>query len=472
MIGKCELCEQSEDKKCILHCEKDSSFNEYKEFNLHLKEYIGEKTVLNDIFFPPDYNYEIIFNNVSSVEFWDCTFLEINDVSEIILDNITKIHFYNCEFKEIWVHFNIQGIIYTECIFQKDLYFDRDFHNNTNEIFRINLAQCHIHGIFNLYFSSTRTESCIIKILDLTDSIFYKKVEIKDCKIENSNFTNTIFKSLTDFYKTTFNSVRFTKTSFEDVTVFTESIFNENIDFQYTTFEELVLFRETVFHKELNLIDSIIKEEANFLGIKNGDEENLKPSNVANRETARIIKYSFEKQANIIESNKFYALEMDKEEESLNWKENFKDKLIFKTHKIFSNHSQDWLLTLNWIIIFGFISALLSFFLIQNKVGEYIHFTPDANKMIVLFIMNLLFLILVTYKEKVILFKIMPFFMYIFYSCLTNDIFLKHFATTFNPLFIMKNGINITFPELLVKLIIAYLIYQFIISIRQNTRRQ
>ncbi|MDZ7819316.1 MAG: hypothetical protein U5K55_12245 [Aliarcobacter sp.] len=65
--------------------------------------------------------------------------------------------------------------------------------------------------------------------------------------------------------------------------------------------ENLALFKEAVFEKKLNLEDTIIKEEINFLKIKNKNNKELDSKNIANRETARIIKDSFEKQNNIIE---------------------------------------------------------------------------------------------------------------------------------------------------------------------------
>ena len=49
---------------------------------------------------------------------------------------------------------------------------------------------------------------------------------------------------------------------------------------------------------------------------------------------------------------------------------------------------------------------------------------------------------------------------------------LDEFATNINPFSIMTSADKLTFTELVFKIIIAFLIYQFIISIRQNTRRK
>jgi len=411
MSEKCELCEQLEDEKCILHCEKD----DWKDEKIILKfwEKISEKidkinSVKDDY---PEFEDEAEKNNFEFLKY------EFNNV---IFPNFIKNAqpFYELQ-REINLSFN-------QCYFKGDTDF-RDLMKPSN----ITFNECH----------------------------FYK-----DLKIVNQNFQNLfLFENCRVYEDATFQNIIFKGTS-----SFIDTIFDKNIKFIHSKFESLALFNNLKFNK-LYLDNTFFKDETSFLNMKNEDGEKLTSSNIANRETARIIKYSFEKQANIIESNKFYALEMDKEEESLFWKENPKDKLIFKAHKIFSNHSQDWLLTLNWIIIFGFISALLSFFLMQNDDAKYIHFTIPIISLLLVFLGYFSLLIL---KINVTVFQTLPFLMYSLYISLTNDIFLNHFATTFNPFFIMKNGANITFPELLIKLIIAYLIYQFIISIRQNTRRQ
>jgi hypothetical protein len=259
-----------------------------------------------------------------------------------------------------------------------------------------------------------------IKFLDFSESIFYSKVKVKNCiKIDNAIFTNTIFKNLADFYKTYFCNVDFYRTTFNDIVVFTESKFQEDVNFQYTTFEKLALFRKTIFEKTVNFEDSIFKEEANFLNIT---------ANMANRETARIIKNSFEQQNNIIEANKFYALEMKKREKELEILKNPLEWIVFKLHGISSNHSQSWLLPLFWITIVSYL---------------YILFSTKFN-LIESFLYNLMI------KKN-----------------LLNEI-----ADLINPFSIMTSKDPMTFGLLLFKITIAYLIYQFIVSVRQNTRRK
>lgn len=61
---------------------------------------------------------------------------------------------------------------------------------------------------------------------------------------------------------------------------------------------------------------------------------------------------------------------------------------------------------------------------------------------------------------------------YITYSYLTHDANLYYFSNSINPFSIMIGNEKLTFLGLIYKITIAYLIYQLIISIRQNTRRK
>jgi len=503
MSEKCELCEQSEDEKCILHCEKDDwyvfktnphysnrlkdwskSKEKRKEFwNLFYESYNDSASLIVNILFPPliDEREDELFLNDSII------------LDGLKVEKSTGLFMLNSEIRGDIVSKNIK-LYFDETIHKGNIII---YHTPNNDIYLKNIK------IANIYFGGMNKDSIEqefnnieiignktdIKNLKLTNSIVNKKLKLNNILIENFNCLNTVFKekveiknstlkedisfenakfeALCDFYQTYFYKVKFEKTTFKDVTVFTESIFNENIDFKYTTFEELVLFRKTIFHKKLNLIDSIIKEEANFLGIKNRDEENLKPSNIENRETARIIKYSFEKQANIIESNKFYALEMDKEREELEFKINPTQWLIFTIHNISSNHSQDIKLPILWIlsISFFYIGFLQINDSLYNK-GEIIAY--HISNVIIFF--GLIFKIHIVSKYLYLIF-IQILFLHLISLCSIDRIF-NAVADKVNPFSIMTSVDSLTFDLLIFKMIIAYLIYQFIISIRQNTRRQ
>ncbi|RZV18566.1 pentapeptide repeat-containing protein [Aliarcobacter butzleri] len=255
------------------------------------------------------------------------------------------------------------------------------------------------------------------------------------------------------------------KSIFKDIIDFSNSKFSDDVDLKHTTFEKIVNFRESNFKKELNLEDTIFKSNVNFLELK---------AKMKNRETARIIKDSFEKQNNIIESNKFYALEMkerEKElEEDIREGKNFFEWLVFKIHGLSSNHSQDWTLALFWIINLTFFYSYLNIQPNDKILVFKIIFSCIAISVIACMTIK----IPEENKERRWLTTIpVTIVCYVLYGYLVEtDWSLAEFSKNLNPFSIMRGDEPITLGTLIFKIIIAYLIYQFIISIRQNTRRK
>lgn len=266
-----------------------------------------------------------------------------------------------------------------------------------------------------------------IKSLYFTDSIFYSKVEIKKCTITDCNFESTRFKDFCDFEESIFNTIEFKNTIFEKLLAFQKTKFTENVDFYYVTFKTHSIFKNTIFQKTVNFENTLFEVDGSFYGISS-KEDKIEDIIVSNRETARIIKNSFEQQNNIIEANRFYALEMKKREKELEILKNPLEWIVFKLHGISSNHSQSWLFPLFWIMIVSYL---------------YILFSTKFN-LIESFLYNLM---------------------------IKKDL-LNEISDLINPFSIMTSKDPITFGLLIFKIIIAYLIYQFIVSVRQNTRRK
>ena len=339
--------------------------------------------------------------------------------------------------------------------------------NQFNKVFKLtNCIFWEEADFHNLKFSTGLLfDKCIFENgLILKNMFFYKgsKVRIQNCpQIMNSNFKNTTFEDLADFYNSTFTgSAVFEKTNFQDIAVFSEATFLEDIDFKYTSFDKLAQFKNTKFHNALNLENTIIKEEINFLGIKKGIQD--LSIDVANRETARIIKHSFERQDNIIEANKFYAIEMKEREKELEQNKNKTEWIIFILHKLSSNHSQEWFLPLLLIMNLTFIFSHFQFYCIDNQTA-YSTIPLILNVLVSLFV-----LFESNYADKLI-YSIASYFIY---SFMTNDDSLCIVANNFNPFSIMTGKDSLTFQILIYKSAIAYLVYQFIVSVRQNTRRK
>ncbi|AXX91461.1 hypothetical protein CPU12_09625 [Malaciobacter molluscorum LMG 25693] len=388
----------------------------------------------------------------------------------------------------------------------------KEFYNNKNikikniELYEDNDKSIEINTLPDYKFfneSQILFEFCIFKNTFNIENGVHFSLGIKKQRIEILFFKNCIFENNIRLfnelieYELIFENcifleeVNLEKSIFEKHCGFSNSIFFNGINLKDTSFDSRVSFRNITLNtkNEFNLEETYINNKVEFIRICSKDlvqgeyldynsfyksieeKKEEKYLNVKNRETARIIKDSFEQQNNIIEANKYYALEMKKREEEeltkdLKEGKNFFEWLVFKVHGISSNHSQDWLLALFWIISFSF-----SIGTITNDFEEYHISFLNLIPAFFIFIMSLIISSL-EIEFKNILLIIFGFISYGLYSIISYDFNLYNVANHINPFSVMNSWDNITFSELIFKVIIAYLIYQFIISIRQNTRRK
>jgi len=230
-----------------------------------------------------------------------------------------------------------------------------------------------------------------------------------------------------------YNSIHFSDTSFSDISI-TASYIHKSISFENFKFETLNLEGSHLPHSIFKNLSSSNKKE-------------LKDNNFYNKETLTIIKTSFEKQKNISESNRFFALEQDKYLYSLVFKDLNLEKLNTKIkklqtilkniwrekgtifplflNKVISSHGTSWIKVLGWVLSFTIL-------------------------------------------------------VYIFHEGLPNSkkelIQLPHKAVELiDPLKIFKDDYLYKSKEFwgyVVRIITLYLFWQFIVSFRQNTRRK
>ena len=389
-----------------------------------------------------------------------------------IIDNQNKLEkekvsltFQDCEFKNL----KSKNIIFDRKVFVNTILSKKNKKINTLE-----LTTCVFKKDFILTTGIRNSISSIyhIKEIKLNQSIFEKKVKIQFCNItDTANFYNTKFKDLADFYQTTFNkNVNFERTDFFDISVFSEAIFNCDVDFKYTKFLKQAIFRDTVITGILDLRNTIFDSVANFLDITSqkrvkkekefiGKTTDIK---VANRETARVIKNFFDNSNNIIEANKFYKLEMVKREEELSLLKNPLEWLIFKIHRVSSNHSQNWILPLFWIlnISFGYIIAEQNLCIYKSTLISWILF-------IGIVISGSIIILKMKDTIQVLCLCLLTYFIYYSYVASIDPDSLNSLSKLISPLVKIT-----TFWTLIYKITIGYLIYQLIISIRQNTRRK
>lgn len=421
-----------EQEKCILHCEKTEKNGWYtintdgqKEWTKKLKifwSYIKMKLdecyrsyLWGDYDLQHSWEYvDVIFPKFEEEE--DRNSYE-NNIDEMGTNFFSVGEFEHPDRRldyEVNQIFNRLNIIFKNCTFLDIANFEK-YHRTNYTIFN----QCHFKE--TILLSKTQKSELHFyecnfynKELSLRETVFEDIFMLKDCiSIGLFDVSDSHFKAFANFMGSSFQKADFNETFFSDTAVFIDTTFEQSIDFRYTTFSKLALFRDSVFKNTLNLRDTMFKDEVNFLGLQ---------AKMANRETARIIKNSLEKQKNLIESNKYHALELREKSKELSPFTNLSEWLLFKIHWISSNHSQSYILALFWIIIIGIlgidnnvISSLNSFIISEHKLDDI------ANSL--------------------------------------NNILNIHSKT-------------FTMYQLFLKISLAYLIYQFIVSVRQNTRRK
>jgi hypothetical protein len=341
---KCESCNRKFDEKefqitknenkCILHCEKNDWYevddngnknwdksknnitifwsifednpdienlivppiqnNKFKCFDIHIEN----SHVLDDLIFRGGYNLNKIslFDTIIDGKIDIITALSKNSSVFIVgIENLSSL--------------NIRGLQQSSLCISNSKIKKVDLSSGEKNQFANNFDEIEINNseIRNLKINNSIVHNKVkiinnkFRFLNLNNCDFKEKVELKMNDILYGTFLkNTNFFKLCDLYMSKFNYISFEKTSFKDISVFTESIFNKSVNFKYTTFEKLSIFRNSKFKKLINLKDTIFKEKANFLNMKSSDKKDIQSKNIANRETARIIKDSFEQQINFM----------------------------------------------------------------------------------------------------------------------------------------------------------------------------
>ncbi|MCT7547803.1 pentapeptide repeat-containing protein [Aliarcobacter butzleri] len=455
--------EKVEFEKCTFN--NDFNFIENKTYHFKSCNFENELTISNcqtfeneSLFFDCEFkkvvkiesesiNVELFQNcRIEILNAYNCIFNKkiINDIWEKCKGiKLNSLRFHNCIIKEDFYLANssdsyYENLIFLNCTFEREFDLYLDFNLKIN---RIQLFSCNFESEFKINVVK-------IKYLEIQNTTFSgnadlgnSSIEIFDLKssnfIKNCNFYNTTFVKYNDFRFTTFNqSVNFSKAKFN------------NIDFGDTNFLSFVDFSE----------------------IRNIENKQIECEKIKNRKTARILKSKLDESNNIIESNYFYSIEMKKREkeleEDIREGKNFFEWLVFKIHGLSSNHSQDWLLALFWIISFTLLSVTIEK-IFSSHIGL-------SDKCVLSFLISSMIVISNIYlanskKVYYLIFIAIYFFIYLIF---TEDLYLKCFSKTLNPFSLMQANDPINGIELLYKIIIAYLIYQLIISIRQNTRRK
>jgi len=209
---------------------------------------------------------------------------------------------------------------------------------------------------------------------DFSNCIFYGKANFKGVTFSNEvKFSYTLFKSEADFSEITFEAdTYFNNATFQNTVSFENSETEGIFDFSDVAFSLLLLDKSHFPHASYLRLDGWNKDSYEDIA-----RERLSAKHFQTKETARIIKAHFEKQNNIIESNIYYPIEMDKYREELSIFSNpfmtfFTNQNYFVTtlSKYISNYGTSWFRAAIVIMIFSFLASLIYSF-IGDTTGYY-----------------------------------------------------------------------------------------------------
>jgi hypothetical protein len=336
----------------------------------------------------------------------------------------------------------IKHFEFSMCRFKKDVYF------NLNDNCSISIDNC----IFEKKFSINKDthpqrktyRSIKITKVELDNCIFENEFSIESCLIHYYRFIDIDFKGDTNIFNTIFDRMHknteeerngyFNNSTFYKSSIFENIIFNDFIQFKSSTFKEYSLFRNIEFKKGLCLDYSNFEKTLNIYDLKGLNKKESKSK--TSKETYRIIKYNLEQNGNKIESNKYHALELEKNKMYLSTNKfksfsNFRDWLVFSSHNIFSSHSTNWALALFWI----FFTSLVTVFSLNYDL--IISICSDKS----------------LYKTEYLLKAWNEFWQFIYIGNTDEKLKDSPFIFFFN------------------KVALGYLYYQFLMSVRKDTRK-
>ncbi|MEN8123151.1 MAG: hypothetical protein ABFS35_22625 [Bacteroidota bacterium] len=329
-------------------------------------------------------------------------------------DYFKTIHINNINFKEF--HDTEIEILFEPSLIIRHMTFENIIFSHLDRA-RIKGISFLCTNINNIIFSET-IDSCVnMEYFKIYKSVVNKckiaHLNLNEFKIKNTTFSDHAQVYLTDIQTNDF-IIDDLSQQWEFMKLNKVSV-NNKFECRNST------FNNTVFDNvNLSKAQSIYIFNTSFIGSL---QSHIKWGNInkihSTKEIFRQLKFLNDRQGNHIDANKFYSMELQTYNKELKWWKNPLKKLTLWIHRISSNHSQNWALALFWIVT---ISAFKVYISSDNdttfKLENYI------NKMV----------------------------------------------QTFNFLDISKENFSVS--DLLYKIILGYLIYQFIISIRNETKRK
>ncbi len=301
------------------------------------------------------------------IEFDHCI---INDGYNMIKNILTKtnqnkkVYFTECKVENL--HFgDVRDIQYNSNV---ELCYFEFFGGTIEDLTIENIELASKFYINKQYHSNDQTTR--ITNLRISNSIFKENFKLHNCEVHNSRIEDTDFEKHADFFKSIFTKgmnhnetnyeIYFKALNFKGLALFGDCGFKNKLIFQYITFEGFSHFRRAYFKKGLDLDYTNIQKEMNFFDVSG--LEHVSSKEKTSQETYRIIKHNFQKLGNVIEANKYHALELEANRDKI-WStdkfsfELLSDGLISCFNWVSSNYSRYWILPLFWIFLVGLITA-------------------------------------------------------------------------------------------------------------------
>jgi len=392
-----------------------------------------------------------------SLAFKNCEFKNIE-----ILNCQYALKFVNCSLENMLLKHSFNGMILEDCTIG-DLFFvscqisDANKNYNNMQIVdgKINKFEIKNSSIpMNIHINHDSNKRLEIANLNITNSIFEKDFSFHNSIIENIKINNCDFNSLSEFNECEFKKkFDLSEVTYEGLTLFDDCVFSAKAEFKYIIFEKLISFRGSKFFTGLNLDYTSCEKEMNFFSAKELDTDNSKQE--TSQETYRIIKHQFEKLGNKIEANKYHALELDQKRRELEKEptKNWKEYLVFKFHDLSSEHSTNWFRALLWILFIASATSLLNqsfWFLLLAPIAYFVSTKCNDILSFKITVQILFYVIVIVIHPNINIDDIFKFM-----SIITKqeDFNCNYFLMTVN------------------KVSLGYLYYQFLMSVRKDTRK-
>ncbi|MDX1809294.1 MAG: pentapeptide repeat-containing protein [Sulfurospirillaceae bacterium] len=355
-------------------------------------------------------NYEDIKNDFQQFVLTN-NYQEIS-TSNFILENDRRIRVKNIIFDENFIDEFIEDlkgrsdskfICFDNCEFEL-FYFAEIYKNLFNNKFEF--VQCtfdelrfnHIRTFFvdygfTNYFVGYETQKNTIKLLEINDSIiseelvfdlgiFLNSVDINNSDIQNIKLLNqpniNISIQNSDFLNFKLENSTTDKSTFKTIHFKGITVIKKSI------FNEKVVFEDVSFDEYVNFSKCHFQEGLNLddsIFYKEANFNNIELNKKGtSQETYRILKNSFEKINNKIEANKYHSLELSKNRENLLEEKKFPTWIVSFLHWISSNHSTNWWLPLILIFIVSFLTNIyLGCDITVNNIFKFINLISKVD---------------------------------------------------------------------------------------------